>query len=104
MGFDVFKSAVLDLLEKGAHGIVVRLQDGVALVVVALGAVQCHAEEGFTGDIDDVTDHIRVGLWTVSGFIIAQHQGKKTRGDTGRKGRLGDFITGKLLGEEAVIG
>ena len=104
MGFDVFKSGVLDRLEKGAHGIVVSLQDGVALVVMALGAVECHAQEGFTCNIDDITDHVCVCLGAVSGFVIAQHQGKKTGGDTGGEGGLGDLVPCKLLGEEAVIG
>lgn len=99
-----FEDVLLDTIEEGHHGKVISLGDGVSFVVVALAAVEGDAEEGFSGDVDDVSDGIGVGLGAVGGFVVALHEGHEAGGDEGVEGFVGELVAGELFEEKAVVG
>ena len=91
------------IVEEGVEAVELLLGEGVALVIVALGALEGESEpdgpEG-AGAILDL-EHAEF-LEVRAAFPVAERIAKKTGGDALLRGCSGQQISGKLLGGEPV--
>src|SRR5581483_11538880 len=90
--------------EEGLQAIVVALENGIELVVVAAGTAEGHADESSRYGIGDVVKQFLAALHQVArvGFVwkVAVEAGS----DEGRGIARVEFVAGDLLFYEAVIG
>jgi len=91
-------------VEEGLQGEIVLLQDGVELVVVALGAAHPESEEGLARDVghlgeDEIPLHPGVAL-----VPLVDAEAQEGGGDEGVGIVRGELVGGELLADELVVG
>ena len=93
-----------DVGEEGLQAVVVLLQDGVELVVVALGTLDAQAHEDVGGDAGDlVQDVLPLGLG-VALVVFVDRVAQEGRGDGDLRIARIDLVAGDLLAHELVVG
>ena len=92
-----------DVVEEAAEGVVVALQDGVELVVVAAGALHAGAEEDVAGGVGDVVQDVLPLAAGVAVIVFVDPMAEVAEGRE-RVGVAGEeFVAGDLLLHEAVV-
>ncbi len=93
-----------DTVEEGHEAVVVLLGEWILFVIVATGTSEAHPEEGFSGDLHDVGEHIVFCERGVCGTDVALHDAKEPRGGDGLT-RWGDqLVACNLFRDEARVG
>jgi hypothetical protein len=96
------------------QGVVVLLRNGIKLVVVTAGALECHSQQGLSHPVDLAVHHVHPQLLLVAAHQFPRTERQKTGGDDAfrrrvrtlrhpRRGRDLD-VAGKLLPDELVEG
>ena len=100
----LLRAVARNVLEEGEHAIVVRLRDGVCLVIVAAGAVDRRAEERLRRGRDDVVKLVEARLLLVRRLIVPEAETVVARRDDRVRGQRLELVTGDLLLNEPVVG
>ncbi len=91
-------------LERGGEGVVIRLGDGVELVVVAARAPDGEAQERRGGGVHQIVDPLVLVFHRIVGLVVPSAESQEPGGDQGTLGAVREFVAGQLLQHEPIVG